>query len=886
MTVQTAFRSPAAEHPLRVRRRRVIAWLSCLAFVLFALPALAVIREVDPGETPRVGTDDGLLLVSVDSNVELGAVRVSREGVNFDVRTLHGVKVGQNVHLYVLPAGHYRWATVSYIGEYRLAKDPEFGFDVKPGVVNYPGDLIFRSTGWWTAIVHVSNRGLQAMDWLESNRPAIFRDQRFVYTGRYPDPFPELYRAAIAQGHAAKDSTLEPPPTPKMPLPLASLWRPSRLQLIELNPAGDLFAEVVAYRKPSANDREKTTPTKSDAAPAGDAGTDKEDTAETGDWYWAVDLVDLKRNNVVRLLELKRPIWRLDWVGDRSVIVSIGQDGEAGALVVANIQDTPTGRTYDKVIVPRPGALVRVLDAEPGRILFYSQASSGELVVHKLDVRSQKAVNATDFAVSKRVDRGLRNAVGVFSDASGRIRLAVARGDAQARVLLYGDEKNYRQIMVLDDESDFEPVALSADGSKIYGLAERDRGQKDLVELDPAAGNAIRTVFSQPGRDIRGPMFSPSGELIGAAYFDNGFVVSHYFRDADEALYRRLANAFPGRATTILQRSVDERKFLVAVGGSDKPSDVYFFDADASSASLVSETKPWLASQHFAPATTLKVKSADGFEIEAYLTLPPSNAGKVPLVVFPHGGPIGVRDNRYFDPEVQVIASLGYAVLQVNFRGSEGYGTAFRKAGEGHYGTAIEDDIDTALQAALAKYPLDDKRMCIVGASYGGYSSMVSSIRWPGRFRCAVSIAGISDQALFFTASDSARSATVRAEMEKAIGNPNTQLDIMQKNSPLYRYRELAVPVLLIHGREDLRVDYEHTRRLVRMLNLAGRPPALIELANEGHGLDDDADKTRVWGAIAGFLRAHLDPGTTAAAPAATPPAPSSAPQAVPPAVH
>lgn len=823
----------------RIGRTWLALWL-CLCWAGIVLPAQAIMREVDPGEVPKLRADEGLLLMAVDTDVKLPAVRISRQGFNLDMRTMRGMAVGHGARLYAVPAGHYRWSSVDYIGEYRLSKDPEFGFEVQSGVINYPGDLLFRSTGWNTAIVHVTNRGLQAMDWLEKQHPVLFRDQRFVYTGHYPDPFPDLYRAAIAGGRPAEDKTAELPPPGKLPMSLPELWWPSRVQLIELNPRGDLFAEAVLFRK------QRKAYEKSDDAKVTD-----------GDWRWGIDLIDVQSGKVVRLYESAKPVSRLDWVGDRSLIISIGGRYEPDALIVANILDDADGRRYDKVIVPRVGVLVKVLDREPGRILFASRTGSG-VGVYKLDIRSQKAVNAFDFTNGARYDRGISGGLAYFADGAGRIRLAIAEDRAGKRMLLYGGDGEYRKIMALDESADFEPAGLSADGALIYGLAEHDRGQRDLVELDPATGQITRTVFSRPGHDILSPIMAVSGELIGATYYDNGLIVSHYFRETDAVLYRRLNSAFPGKAVTIIQANPSRRKFLVAVGGSDKPTDIYYFDADASSASLASETAPWLADYAFAPATTLHAKSRDGFEIEAYLTLPAGAKGKVPLVLFPHGGPIGVRDNRYFDPEVQIMASLGYAVLQVNFRGSEGFGTAFTKAGEHGYGTTIEDDIDTALGAALQQFPLDPGRICAVGASYGGYSAMVTAVRWPGRLKCAVSIYGASDRVLSFTASDWARTEDGRKVMEERIGNPNTDMADMQRNSPLYHYKELTLPILLVHGREDLRVDYEHTRRLVRMLNLAGHPPALIALDKEGHGFDSDENKTRVWTAIAGFLRAHL----------------------------
>jgi dipeptidyl aminopeptidase/acylaminoacyl peptidase len=199
----------------------------------------------------------------------------------------------------------------------------------------------------------------------------------------------------------------------------------------------------------------------------------------------------------------------------------------------------------------------------------------------------------------------------------------------------------------------------------------------------------------------------------------------------------------------------------------------------------------------------------------------------------------------------------------VNFRGSAGYGRAYLEAGRGGHGGSIEDDIDRALQVALAKFPLDEKRMCAMGTSYGGYSALISAVRWPDRYRCAISISGVSDRILFFTASDSAHTAAGRHNLEKYIDDPNTDLERIYQTSPVYRYEELKTPLLLVHGVQDERVDFEHTLRLSRMLNLAGRPPALIELPDEGHGVNLSKNIAKVYPAIAAFLRQYLDAGAT-----------------------
>lgn len=828
-------------------------WQACglaLCLLFCAASVHAIIREVDPGEVPVLKADEGLLVVAIDSDREDPAIRIEREGLNLDARTVRGKGTGRSFALLALPAGRYRWSRAGYYGRgtAAISKESELSFEVKADVMNYAGDVQLSSHRS-LRVVHVSNRGLASLDWLEKTHAAALRRWPFRYTGRYPDPFPEMYRGAIAGREGIQDKTLEPPATGALPLPLDELWRPSRLQSIELNPSGDMFAEVVRYEVDVAPDKK--------GAPRGTAkGTPKEAKTQKA-WRWGVNLVDIASGDVTRLYDSLKPLSRLDWSGNRSLIMSIGADSGLDILIATHVVDGLSGRRYEKVVLSRPGYLVQVLRDRPGRILFATGGTEGA-EVHEIDLRDQRAIDRFDFTTSRNFNEGVKDGLWFIADAKGRIRLALRRNKERQLVLMHGADGLFREVMVLEEDGDLRPIGLSPDGTMIYGIAEQDRGQRDLVEIDPGTGSITRTLFSKPGRDVVRALHAADGTLIGATYRENGLEVSDYFLQTDGKVYAKLRDAFPGMEVNVIQRNADGRKMLVLAGGSDKPSQVYFHDIDAGTVSPVSEIAPWLSRRRFAPATVLHAESADGLTIEAYLTMPLDARGKVPLVLFPHGGPIGVRDTRYFDPEVQFLASLGYAVLQVNFRGSEGFGTAFRKAGERSYGSAIEDDIDAALAKALAEHAIDADRMCALGASYGGYSAMVSAIRWPGRFRCVVSIAGISDRALFFTASDSALAEKTRKLMEQMIGDPNTEMDEMVRYSPLYRYEELTVPVMLVHGREDLRVDYEHTRRLVRMLNLAGRPPVLVDLKDEGHSIADDGNRTRVWTGIAGFLRQHL----------------------------
>lgn len=802
---------------------------------------------VEPGDVPELRPGEGFVLVAVDTDVDLRYVSVKSATKLFTGDRLRDIAKGRNWGLYVMPAGDYRWDSL-HAGWVRwvMREEPEFQFQSRAGEITYAGDLIYHGIRF-----HVANRGLSALDWLEREHPEIAARYPFVYSGHYPDPFPAFYReqrAGRAGNPTTWDKTTSPPPVGDLPFDPALLWKQPRLGAVALSPDGLRVVAAVREERP-ANAAEL----EDRRIAAARWGKEPDLAAPAVDW--SLDLYDLEAGEVKRLVDARGPVASLAWLDDGTVLAGIEVDRLRAPhpYLLRRGQD---GR-WRAMQMPRPGRVVSALANEPGRVLFASTGSRGEALVHRVDIRSDQALASEKFLYRDRLNAGLERDHAWFSDAAGRIRAALVSRD-ESTVLVHGGGGTYRDVMVLDDPEGFQPMAVSGDGSRIFGTLEKGRGQRDLVELDPATGQVTRTVFSKPGRDVAGPVFGAGNTPIGARYLEAGQLVTEYF-DAERAgVAASLQRAFPERTVLVQGRSDDGQRVLLWVDGTDQPPALYHLDRKAGRASLVDAAAPWLDGLPMAPSLPMTVTSRDGLEVEAFLTLPPGEAPR-PLVVMPHGGPIGVADSRHFTPEVQLLASMGYAVLQVNFRGSEGYGRAFEQAGHGGFGRGIEDDIAAATEAALARHPLDPDRVCMVGASYGGYSSLISSVRWPGRFRCVASISGVSDRALFFTASDAGRNAETRKVMERIIGDPRRQLDEMRETSPLFRYRELTTPVLLVHGTRDIRVDYEHTRRLVRMLGMAGRPPALLVLEEEGHQLDGEGALVDAWTAVAGFLRQHLD---------------------------
>lgn len=831
------------------------AWAVVLALLLWAITfdALAL-RKIEPGDALRLDPDEGLVVISFETEIGVKSVRIERVGRSAAAPLLKDLPVGRTVALYAAKAGRYRWVRVAYAQTalwdlyYSVRNDKEFEFDVVAGKLNYAGDGVFGSDDNRNLYLHMANRSLRVIDWLKATHPQVIAQYPLTYNGHFPDPFPAFYEEALAKGRLPEDPNAghAPPPAGTLPLPPALLWKIERIRDYSLSPDGALAVFEV-------RDQDKRV---------------------------GLDLVDIDKATVQRLLTTdEHGFGVVEWESDRTLLVGVPESWQQ-RLNVLRIGEMAGG---ERAFVRLRGPLGRIVDltpSTPDHILFQRSGNFRDVLVFPLRLDDQASLDQLPRTNAReRLNKGVDSDYVWLTDGHGRLRLAGAWRDEDA-VMMYGQEGQYREIMRVENEREFSPVRLSYEGDRIYGFSEKDRGQRDLVEFDPAQGRIVRTVYTRPGVDVVGALFDDRRNPIGVRYYESGRLVSEYFDAQNARLVAMLQKAFPGRTVATLYRSRDARKFLLWVDDSDVPPQIYFLDLDKRRAELLDEFYPHLAGRKMAPTQALKVRTTDGTMIDAFLTLPPGDA-KRPLVVMPHGGPIGVADALHFNHDAQFIASLGYAVLRVNFRGSAGYGRKFSEAGHGQYGKGIEDDIDAAIREVLARHPLDERRMCIVGASYGGYSAMISSIRWPDRFRCVISIAGVADRLLFFTASDSARSEEVRKEMVKIIGDPLANRDEMIATSPLYQYRKLTTPLMLVHGREDFRVDFEHTRRLVRMLNLDGRPPVVLAIAGEGHGFNKLKSMAIVWTGIAGFLRKHLDDAAPeAAAPGAAPPAPATVPAA------
>jgi dipeptidyl aminopeptidase/acylaminoacyl peptidase len=329
---------------------------------------------------------------------------------------------------------------------------------------------------------------------------------------------------------------------------------------------------------------------------------------------------------------------------------------------------------------------------------------------------------------------------------------------------------------------------------------------------------------------------------------------------AARARQEKLGRTFRGLTVNTLSESSDHQRVIVEVGSRSSAPVCYFVDLNANRADIIDEEYPGLIDRKLGEVRYISYKARDGLEIPAYLTLPAgvSDPKNLPMVVLPHGGPAS-RDEDGFDWISQYLSALGYLVLQPEFRGSSGYGTAFMEAGYHQWGGLMQDDVTDGVRAMAQQGLADPKRVCIVGASYGGFAALEGASFTPDLYACAVSINGVSDlpDLLTYDAGIGENANELAAQREH-IGSALDPL--IAAKSPARAAEAITVPVLLIHSTNDTVVPFAQSKKMAEILQRHGKSVKLVELPGDDHWLSAAATRTQMLRALGEFLQQHLPP--------------------------
>lgn len=412
-------------------------------------------------------------------------------------------------------------------------------------------------------------------------------------------------------------------------------------------------------------------------------------------------------------------------------------------------------------------------------------------------------------------------------------------------------------------ESAIDSIGLLAGGDSGVVVTNARTGRFGVYRYDLGAQTIGEPIFEHPEVDVTKPQISSDGRTVEAVYYEDDLPRVAWLTPEFKALQAQIDRTFPGKVNRVLNLSRDRNVVLVWSGAAHDPGTYYVFDRKAKRMEAFASPYEGLSAGQLAPVKPVRYAARDGLQIRAYLTLPRAREPKaLPLILLPHGGPFA-RDSYGFDPLVQFLASRGYAVFQPNFRGSTGFGRDFVERGYGQWGGKMQDDLDDGVAWLAGQGLIDPRRVCIAGMSYGGYAALWGAIRNPEIYRCAISLAGVSDVRAMLKYDARALVATrySKAWRRQVEGEERRDLAAV---SPLQQAARLNVPVLIAHGEKDSNVPADQSRQIVKALKARGARVQSAFYPNAGHNFTRSADSIDFMKRVEAFLEVHNPAGLEA----------------------
>ncbi len=403
-------------------------------------------------------------------------------------------------------------------------------------------------------------------------------------------------------------------------------------------------------------------------------------------------------------------------------------------------------------------------------------------------------------------------------------------------------------------------IGTARDG-RIYALADDRKAPAAFGVIDQTSG-AFKSLFQDPVAEPSEFIVASDGDTILGVVTRAGAPRVAMVDEAapDAQVYVNLAQAFPGKFVDFSSATTDGKQIVVSVKSDSQPTELYLFDRASGKARFLIRDRMWLDGKRMATIRPFSFKARDGVTLHGYLTIPNGSDGKnLPMIVNPHGGPIGPRDDWGFNWETQLFASRGYLVLQLNFRGSGGYGNAFQEMGHRQWGGKMQDDLTDATQWAVKEGFADGGRICIYGGSYGGYASLMGAVKEPDLYRCAVGYVGVYDLNMMYKKGDIPQRDSGRRFLQRTLGPDDASL---KQASPASLAGKITIPVFLAAGQRDQRAPPEQTEAMRDALKAAGRPAEEVILqAGEGHGFYSEDNNLNLYTKMLAFFDRYIGSG-------------------------
>ncbi len=567
----------------------------------------------------------------------------------------------------------------------------------------------------------------------------------------------------------------------------------------------------------------------------------------------------------------KQDIAGFFWANNKDIVFTMDSDGnEAFGIYKITNEKKPRITTLVGSSIStggrgiRTASVVHTLPDDPEHIIVQFNGrniKAADLYLLPLDSRwnDRKKRNPQMNIIA----RNPGNVQGWILDHEGKVRGAYAMEGMHGEFFYKEkDEEEFRSIRKFNIlEESLSPLGFAYDDKTMYVASNIGRDKNAIYTYDPVKDKLGELIFEHNEVDVTGLIMSrKQKKLLGVSYFDD-YPRSIYFDEAEKKLREGLSAAFKGKMVNISSMTKDESLNILTVWSDTDPGAYYLYDRKSGEVRYLAEPMQWLDDDQMSPMKPIRFKSRDGLTLRGYVTIPKNSDGKkLPLIVNPHGGPFGVRDFWGFNSEHQFFASRGYAVVQVNYRGSGGYGREFEQAGYGgKWGAEMQHDITDTVNYLVKEGIADPERVCIYGASYGGYATMAGLTFTPDLYKCGINYVGVTDVGLLFESMPE-HWEPAKELMKVQIGDPEDK-ELMSRMSPLAHVDKIKAPLMIVHGAKDPRVVKEHALELRDELEDRGvelSDDEWIYKLNEGHGFRKEENRIELYTKMEKFLKKHL----------------------------
>ena len=450
------------------------------------------------------------------------------------------------------------------------------------------------------------------------------------------------------------------------------------------------------------------------------------------------------------------------------------------------------------------------------------------------------------------------NIMGWMTDNDGKLRIALTSDGVNSSILYREEESDpFLPILTTNFKVSVSPLFFTFDNKELYVSSNRNRDKSAIYKFDLNTAKETDLIFEHDEVDVSGLIRSKKRKVLTAVSYYTDKRKIHFLDDWREKLQNNLESKLKGVEVAISDISKDETKAIIVTFSDVSRGTYYYYDIEKDELTKLADLSPWLDPNHMSEMKPIKYTSRDGLTINGYLTIPKGSNGKnLPVVVNPHGGP-WARDRWGFNPEIQYLANNGYAVFQMNFRGSTGYGREFWEKSFKQWGKTMQDDITDGVQWLINEGIANPDKIGIYGASYGGYATLAGLTFTPNLYACGVDYVGVSS---LFTFMESMPPywELYREMMYEMVGHPEKDKELLASSSPLMHVDKIKVPLFIAQGANDPRVKKSESDQIVEALKQKGIDVPYMVKDDEGHGFYNEENRFDFYREMSAFLEKHL----------------------------